>query len=56
MTVWIYKKEGDTMSNDDFMKLLEELTPENRIKVYDKYFELLAEQERESHNEDNISL
>lgn len=44
------------MTNDEFLKLLEKLTPENRVKVYNKYFELLAKQERESHNEDNINL
>ena len=43
------------MSNEEFYKTLEELTPENRIKVYDKYFELLAEQEGKT-NEDNINL
>ena len=33
-----------TITNEEFQKLYEKLTPENKVKVINKYYELLAEQ------------
>ena len=35
------------MTNEEFKELFKELTLENQIKVINKYFELLKEQEAE---------
>ena len=39
--------EVQNMTNEEFNELLQKLTPENRAKVIDKYYELLKEQEAE---------
>ena len=36
------------MTNEEFNENVKKLTPENRIKLYDKYIELLEEQKNES--------
>lgn len=45
MTVWTYKKEGDTMNDNTFTaEMINELTPVNRLKFYVKAHELLDEE------------
>ena len=38
------------MTNEEFKEILKGLTPENRKKVLNKYFELLKEQEAEKNH------